>query len=140
MLACALRATPSGQGRSKPSQGELVSAVMFPSPAPLVDIGVNLVDRSFEKVGGRPAGQQRRTGDVHCSEAEALVALGGLQYVGSVVQLARLQNCSFIAGCAAFEWNCAITTVAFLPKSSFGGCAWLAVIRVCWKSQAHRPF
>ncbi len=33
--------------------GELVSAVLFRAPAPLVDIGANLVDHSFEKVEGR---------------------------------------------------------------------------------------
>ena len=41
--------TPS---RSKMSQGELVQKAMFASPAPLVDIGINLVDKSFNGVGG----------------------------------------------------------------------------------------
>jgi len=35
--------------KAKASQGELVQAVMRKSPAPLVDIGVNLVDHSFDK-------------------------------------------------------------------------------------------
>ncbi|GFR41234.1 hypothetical protein Agub_g1907, partial [Astrephomene gubernaculifera] len=34
--------------RRGPSQGQMVQAVAFPSPVPLVDIGINLVDRSFQ--------------------------------------------------------------------------------------------
>ncbi|GIL72872.1 hypothetical protein Vretifemale_3164 [Volvox reticuliferus] len=33
--------------RRRPSQGQLTQAVVFPSPVPIVDIGVNLVDYSF---------------------------------------------------------------------------------------------
>jgi hypothetical protein len=36
--------------KSKLSQGELVQQSLICSPAPLIDVGVNLVDHSFDKV------------------------------------------------------------------------------------------
>ena len=36
--------------KSKLSQGELVQNCLVRSPAPLIDVGVNLVDHSFDKV------------------------------------------------------------------------------------------
>lgn len=36
--------------KSKLSQGELVQNALVQSPAPLIDVGVNLVDHAFEKV------------------------------------------------------------------------------------------
>jgi hypothetical protein len=36
--------------KSKLSQGELVQQSLIRSPAPLIDVGVNLVDHSFDKV------------------------------------------------------------------------------------------
>jgi hypothetical protein len=35
--------------KSKLSQGELVQNCLVKSPAPLIDVGVNLVDHSFDK-------------------------------------------------------------------------------------------
>jgi hypothetical protein len=40
------------QRQKKPSQGELVQAVLTSAPSPLVDIGANLCDKSFDGVGG----------------------------------------------------------------------------------------
>lgn len=37
------------QARTRPTQGQMVEAATFPSPGPIIDIGVNLVDKSFEK-------------------------------------------------------------------------------------------
>lgn len=36
--------------KAKLSQGELVQNALVPSPAPLIDVGVNLVDHAFDKV------------------------------------------------------------------------------------------
>jgi len=40
---------PQQQQRTRPTQGQLVERVLVRGP-PLIDIGVNLVDRSFQKV------------------------------------------------------------------------------------------
>lgn len=42
------------QERTRPHQGDLVQAQAFAAPVPIVDIGVNLMDHSFQSV--RPAG------------------------------------------------------------------------------------
>lgn len=41
------------QQRTRATQGQLVEAAAFPSPVPLIDIGVNLVDKSFQGVRHR---------------------------------------------------------------------------------------
>lgn len=44
------RQQPAQQPRTRPTQGELVQRCMVAGP-PTIDIGANLVDRSFDKVG-----------------------------------------------------------------------------------------
>lgn len=44
---------PGHQHRTRVTQGQLVEAAAFPSPVPLIDIGVNLMDKSFQ--GDLPA-------------------------------------------------------------------------------------
>lgn len=44
---------PGHQHRTRVTQGQLVEAAAFPSPVPLIDIGVNLMDKSFQGVRHR---------------------------------------------------------------------------------------
>ena len=65
---------PGERKQDRKRQGDLVNDQLTTSPAPLVDIGVNLVDRSFKGVRG--SGSVLLPGAGLCPSCHAVHAMG----------------------------------------------------------------